>query len=70
MMFPDQQPQSPIGGIVLDPFGGSGTTGLVADRLQRNAILIEGSADYVENHIRPRLNGDRGGLLEMMEASP
>jgi hypothetical protein len=28
-------------GTVLDPFGGAGTTGLVADRLQRNAILIE-----------------------------
>lgn len=31
----------PEGGVVLDPFGGAGTTGLVADRLQRNAILIE-----------------------------
>lgn len=32
---------APPGGIILDPFGGSGTTRLVADRLQRNAILIE-----------------------------
>jgi DNA modification methylase len=31
----------PEGGTVLDPFGGAGTTGLVADRLGRNAILIE-----------------------------
>ena len=31
---------------VLDPFGGAGTTGLVADRLQRNAILIELNPDY------------------------
>jgi DNA modification methylase len=31
----------PKGGTVLDPFGGAGTTGLVADRLQRDAILIE-----------------------------
>jgi hypothetical protein len=30
-----------IPGTVLDPFGGAGTTGLVADRLQRNAILID-----------------------------
>src|SRR5580765_5865812 len=30
----------PKDGLVLDPFGGAGTTGLVADRLQRNAILI------------------------------
>lgn len=29
------------GAAVLDPFGGSGTTGLVADRLKRHATLIE-----------------------------
>jgi DNA modification methylase len=31
----------PLGGTVLDPFGGSGTTGMVADRLGRKAILID-----------------------------
>ena len=31
----------PEGGTVLDPFGGSGTTGLVADQHGRNAILID-----------------------------
>ena len=31
----------PVGGTVLDPFGGAGTTGLVADQEQRNAILID-----------------------------
>jgi DNA modification methylase len=36
----------PTGGTVLDPFGGAGTTGLVADRLQRNAILIELNPEY------------------------
>ena len=36
----------PLGGTVLDPFGGAGTTGLVADRLQRNAILIELNPTY------------------------
>lgn len=36
----------PIGGTVLDPFGGAGTTGLVADHLQRDAVLIEISEDY------------------------
>jgi DNA modification methylase len=38
----------PVGGTVLDPFGGSGTTGLVADRHGRNAILIELNPEYIE----------------------
>ena len=38
----------PKDGHVLDPFGGSGTTGLVADRLGRNATLIELNEDYLE----------------------
>ena len=37
-----------IPATVLDPFGGSGTTGLVADRLGRNAILIELNPEYAE----------------------
>lgn len=36
----------PVGGTVLDPFGGAGTTGMVADRLQRDAILIELNPEY------------------------
>lgn len=36
----------PAGGIVLDPFGGAGTTGLVAESLGRNAILIELNPKY------------------------
>ena len=36
----------PAGGTVLDPFGGAGTTGLVADRMQRSAILIELNPNY------------------------
>ena len=34
------------GDTVLDPFGGAGTTGLVADRLGRSAVLIELNSDY------------------------
>ena len=37
----------PKDGIVLDPFGGSGTTGMVAARLQRKYTLIELNADYI-----------------------
>ena len=44
-------------GTVLDPFGGSGTTGLVADRNGRNAILIELNDEYAEM-ARDRLYND------------
>ena len=37
----------PSGGHVLDPFGGAGTTALVADRLGRDATLIELNPEYV-----------------------
>lgn len=47
----------PEGGVVLDPFGGAGTTGLVADRLQRNAILIEINPEYAAM-ARRRIDGD------------
>ena len=35
------------GDVVLDPFGGSGTVGAVAQRLGRRAVLIEANPDYV-----------------------
>ena len=38
----------PEGGVVLDPFGGSGTTGLVANAHNRNTILIELNKEYIE----------------------
>ena len=37
---------SKSGDMILDPFGGAGTTGLVADRLGRNATLIELNPKY------------------------
>ena len=57
---------SPVGGVVLDPFFGAGTTGLVADRLQRDCIGIELNPAYVEMAER-RLQKDRGALLDIME---
>lgn len=51
----------PVGGTVLDPFGGAGTTGLVADRLQRNAILIELNPEYAD--LARRRIGDDAPLL-------
>ena len=38
----------PEGGVVLDPFGGAGTVGLVADRLGRDAVLCELNPEYAE----------------------
>ena len=55
--------------VVLDPFSGAGTTALVADRLQRNAIGIELNPEYAAMSEK-RINGDRGGLLDLMEAAP
>ena len=51
---------APAGGLVLDPFFGSGTTGRVAEDLGRRWIGIEGSSDY-EQLIRERTS--QRGLL-------
>lgn len=72
--FPPELPElcikagCPKGGTVLDPFSGAGTTALVADRLQRNAIGIELNPEYAAMAQR-RIDGDRGGLLDVMEAA-
>jgi DNA modification methylase len=47
----------PAGGLVLDPFCGSGTTGMVALRHGRRFIGIELSAKYVDMAHR-RIRGD------------
>lgn len=57
----------PEAGTVLDPFGGVGTTGLVADRLQRNAVLIELHPDNLDS-ARVRLEGD-AGMFSDVEAA-
>jgi len=38
----------PENGIVLDPFGGAGTTGIVAKSLNRRSILIELNPEYIK----------------------
>lgn len=57
----------PAGGTVLDPFGGAGTTGLVADRHQRDAVLCELNPEYVEI-ARRRIFSDAPLLTEFVEA--
>jgi len=38
----------PEDGVILDPFGGAGTTAIVANQHKRNAILCEINPEYVE----------------------
>jgi DNA modification methylase len=49
---------------VLDPFGGAGTTGLVADRLGRDATLIELNSTYAAL-ARQRITGDAPLFVEV-----
>jgi len=48
---------APVPQTVLDPFGGAGTTGLVADRLGRGAILCELNPEYARL-ARERITAD------------
>jgi DNA modification methylase len=53
------------GDTVLDPFGGAGTTGLVADRLGRHAVLCEINPEYAQL-ARERIHADApllGGIV-------
>lgn len=54
-----------IQGMVFDPFGGSGTTGLVAKKMGRDFILIEINPSYIEI-IKKRLGKylDQNSLLD------
>src|SRR5260370_37672510 len=58
----------PEGGVVFDPFGGAGTTALVANQLGRNAVLVEISSEYVDLSWRRLINH---GLtdVEVVDAS-
>jgi DNA modification methylase len=48
---PCPHPVKPAG-VVLDPFAGSGTVGLVANRLSRRAILIDLNPAYLEQQMK------------------
>lgn len=61
--FPPELPERCIaagsrpGDTVLDPFGGSGTTPLVADRMGRNAVVIDINPEYIAM-MRRRIEAD------------
>lgn len=48
----------PVSCTVLDPFGGAGTTGLAAEQLGRDAVLIEINPEYAQM-ARERIDGWR-----------
>ena len=48
-----------VPGIVLDPFMGSGTTGVVSLQYERNFIGIELNEEYIRNLAEPRLKKEK-----------
>jgi len=72
-LHPTQKPEALVervllastveGDCVLDPFGGTGTTAVVASRLCRRWIVIESNERYVEA-IKRRLAGTQYRLLD------
>jgi DNA modification methylase len=55
-----------MGGVVLDPFGGSGTVGQVAEALGRNWILLELNPEYAE--LARKRTSQRGLFVETKPA--
>ena len=47
------------GDLILDPFNGSGTTGIVAKKLNRNYIGIDKEKEYLDLTIKRRKEDDK-----------
>ena len=68
MTFPEEIPlrciklYSFVGDLVLDPFGGSGTTGIVAMKLKRNSVMYEINEDY-SKMIMDNFENEKGLLI-------
>lgn len=56
------------GDVVLDPFGGAGTTALAADQSGRNAILFELNPEYTAT-AEKRLRADGGMFIDVQVAA-
>jgi DNA modification methylase len=61
---------SPPGGSVLDPFGGAGTTALVAQAMGRDATLIELNPDYAAIAEKRIMHGNVGLAMPDYEGGP
>jgi DNA modification methylase len=59
----------PRGGAVLDPFGGAGTTGLVADAMGHDCTLIELNPDYAALAMN-RIAAQRSGPITRAALAP
>ena len=74
--FPSEWPRriitgwSPPGGIVLDPFGGTGTTAHVASALGRVGISADLSADYCRLAAHPFLQEKRAAKVLGTKKTP
>lgn len=60
---------SPAGGMILDPFGGAGTTAIAASRNDRDAILIELNPEYAALS-ESRVRADAGMFADINVPSP
>lgn len=58
----------PTGGTVLDPFGGAGTTALVADRMGLDCTIIELNPEYAEI-ARNRIASEQGMFANVSVAA-
>ena len=56
----------PEGGTVLDPFAGSGTTGIVAANNDRNAVMCELNEEFI-NLAKERINTQVGFWAEVVD---
>ena len=48
----ERTPLAPVPAVVLDVFGGSGTTAMVAQHLSRRAVLIDLNPDYIDQQLK------------------
>ncbi|TWT63202.1 DNA methyltransferase [Rubinisphaera italica] len=58
---------APDDGLILDPFAGSGTTGVAASLQGRRAVLIEQSEEYCEIAAKRLEAASRGEIMERVK---